>query len=146
MSTELATLRQRIAALQAEHLELTTAGPGREALAGQADALVDQLAEDGRRRLLAGLQTTPMNPFRLAGLGTAVDARPLLVGLLGPAAVKKALRAILEEVPPGLTSLERSGRLVSVQNELLALERQEEALVRTLEDRGQPVQASGPSS
>jgi hypothetical protein len=139
MSTDLSALREHIAALQAEHLELSTAGPGREALTPMMEDLVDQLAADGRRRLLASLQSSPMNPFRLAGLGNATDAGPLLVGLLGATSVKKALRGILEDLPAGLPLQQRECRLAELNNALLDLERQEEAMVREMEAQGLPV-------
>jgi hypothetical protein len=138
-------IRGLISAIQAQRRELEAAGPSRDELIREADALVDHLEAEGRRRLLASLQTQPANPFRVAGLGNGVDIGPLLVGLLG-ATVKEALRALLMELPEGLPPMEKAERLLTLHNEQLALEKREEALVRELEAAGQPVQRRADAS
>jgi len=149
--TELENVRQKLAELQAERAKVEGAGLHREALLQRLDSLVDYLAEQGRTVLAHALAQAaadrPFNPFRLAGNGAvtgrtaqvSTDAGPLLVALLGPAAVKQALSAACETIPPGLSPKERAAALAALQAELDRLESEEEALVVGMEARGQSV-------
>lgn len=150
--TDLETLRRRIAALQAQHAALMRAGLSREALHQRLDRFVDGLAERGRealeRAVAIAAADQPINPFRLTGNGAAtgravqvhIDAGPLLVALLGSAAIKKALHAASAGAPVGLAPSARAAQLAELQGELDSAEREEERIICSLEAQGHLVQ------
>lgn len=118
-------LRDQIRALQAERHTLVAQAPGRAALQARANALVDHLVETGGRRMLAGLLSAPMTPFK-----APADQLPaLLVTLLGADQVKAAFARLLKDVAEALPEPKRRARLAEVDADLDRQERDEESMI-----------------
>lgn len=68
-----------------------------------------------------------------------IDLLPVMVRLLGAAAVRKALTAGVDAIPEGLPSDARAERLAAVTAELVDLQTKEENLIREAADAGQDI-------
>lgn len=100
--------------------------------------VVDTAAADNMltlKRLAAG-QTASLLTVNVSAMTphgpvyVAVDLLPVMVRLLGAAAVRKALLAGIDDLPEGLTPAERTKRLAALDDELDTLQTQEENLIR----------------
>ncbi len=64
---------------------------------------------------------------------------PLLISVLGKAAIKKTLSALVDELPDGLEPVAKAKRLAAIEAELLRLEIEEEEFIVELEQAGETI-------
>lgn len=109
--------------------------------------VVDTAAADNMltlKRLATG-QTTSLLTVNVSAMAphgpvhVAIDLLPVMVRLLGAAAVRKALLAGIDDLPEGLTPAERAKRLAGLDDELDTLQTQEERLIREAALDGQDI-------
>lgn len=152
---EVAALRERITALQAERRTIELQARTRGAVRAEIERTVTDWQERGAAALTREVQRAALGatPDLLAvhGAGSAaggvahvrLDLGPLLVSVLGAAAMRKALFATLEQVPEGLDAAARAARLVEIDAELDRLEAQEEQAIEMSELDGDPIERRG---
>ena len=69
----------------------------------------------------------------------SLDMGPLLISVLGKAAIKKTLSALVAELPDGLEPVAKAKRLAAIEAELLRLETEEEEIIVELEQAGETI-------
>jgi hypothetical protein len=69
----------------------------------------------------------------------SLDMGPLLISVLGKAAIKKTLSALVDELPDGLEPVAKAKRLAAIEAELLRLEIEEEEFIVELEQAGETI-------
>jgi hypothetical protein len=69
----------------------------------------------------------------------SLDMGPLLISVLGKAAIKKTLSALVDELPDGLEPVAKAKRLAAIEAELLRLETEEEEIIVELEQAGETI-------
>ena len=67
------------------------------------------------------------------------NRRALLISVLGKAAIKKTLSALVDELPDGLEPVAKAKRLAAIEAELLRLEIEEEEFIVELEQAGETI-------
>lgn len=148
---EVEALRARIAALQPERQTLVLQARTRAEVRAEIERTVAHWQERGAAALTRELQRAALGaaPDLLTADGTGpaaggvahvrLDLGPLLVAVLGPAAVRKALVGALDAVPEGMPAEARAARLAEIDAELGQLEAEEERLVEMSELDGDPI-------
>lgn len=148
---EVAALRERISALQAERQTLVFQARTRAEVRAEIEATVAHWQTIGAASLTRELQRAALGaaPDLLTAHGTGpaaggvahvrLDLGPLLTAVLGPAAVRKALLATLDAVPEGMPAEARAARLAAIDADLEKLERDEERLVEMSQLDGDPI-------
>lgn len=136
-------LRKQIAALQAEHLELSSQKFSRPEVSATLDSMIANWSKAGLQSMVRDLTRAangePVAPLTLraaapvaAAPGVAqvnLNLGPLLVAMLGAEAVKAALAGALGTLPEGMPRAARLDRLSAIAAELDRLEADEEALI-----------------
>lgn len=140
---EIKNLRERIAARQSEHRELTEQVRSRAEVGEYVGRVVTRL-EDGAtlatRRALQALAYgyAPLmeaNVVEGAGIVPSVaELGEMLTLMVGAEHVKSALLKHLDSVPEGLPAAQRAARLAQITAELEELEAREEDLICQAED------------
>ena len=148
---EIEALRARIAALQAERRTIALQARARAEVRAEIERTVAHWSLLGAATLTREVQRAALGaaPELLTahGAGPAaggvanmrLDLGPLLVSVLGAAAVRKALLATLDAVPEGLDAEARAARLAEIDADLDRLEAEEEKLVEMSELDGDPI-------
>jgi hypothetical protein len=142
--TQIEVLRKQIAALQAEHLELSSQKRSGAEVGAMVDGMIAGWSAAGLqalgRDLARAANGEPVDPLTLRSAAPVAAAPPgvaqislnlgpLLVAMLGPDAVKAAFAGVLATLPPGTDRAERLKRLEAIGAELDALERDEETMI-----------------
>jgi hypothetical protein len=144
INTEVSEKRARIEALKAERREIWAQARSRDEV---QQCVHDQVvrweaeAQIQLRRDLRNLAAGHRNVKLLDGdvvAGEVALARTLVL-LLGADEVQRVLLRCLEDVPLGLDNAARNQRLFEIDDELTALETEEEALIEQSEELGTPV-------
>lgn len=136
--TEITTLREQIAALKSEQATIIAQPVSRDAVAQSVRDGVQDAAPQSEQQSLATLQrlaTGQPAPLLTVKAMTphgpaTIDLLPVMIRMLGTAAVTKALLRGLDDVPDGLAPEALAKRLATIVAELRALEVGEETLIR----------------
>jgi BMFP domain-containing protein YqiC len=123
--TELDTIRHRIAELKVEARAIADAPVPLEEAVADLDACLDHMA--GHRQFNVGMHLYPSDPIAWPKLDVAelfVTLRPMI-----RAARLDAIQRELSTRLPGLPRQERDARLNEIDQQLLTLERAEEAMI-----------------
>lgn len=140
--TELATLRATIATAHTERVALADARRNRTELAAAIDTWAAGVAADMTRdinyHLARAAAGDTINPLEVrVGVGQSVNLAPLLVQLLGPAAVATAIKARINEAVPDLPDTPaRLARLAVLDETMHKASVAEEELIQELEGLG----------
>jgi hypothetical protein len=149
--SEVFSLRERIATLQAERRSIIANPRCRAEVELQIHELVDHLHARGTETIANELQRSAAggiaNPFQVNGTSIVVagvapvtlDVGSLLVALIGKDAVRKVLLAPLAKMPLGMAQKDRAARLAEITAELDKLEAEEERLIVDSEMFGEPI-------
>lgn len=146
-------LRERIAALQTERASINALRRSREQVQATVDRWLSTAEAQGKAalqlavdRVQAGQALAPCQVHGNAAVyqspGAApfsIDLGPLLVALVGKAAIQKRLATLVDDLPDGLAPTAREQRLTAIDAELLRLETEEEARIVEMEQAGEPV-------
>jgi hypothetical protein len=144
MNEAINALRSQIAE-RAKRLEALQGAPqSRADMALRVDDYAARAHAQGTAELRHELQRRSVQSLPLdgitvveAGAGSRrVDLGPMLAAVLGPKQFAKALVSLLGDVPEGLDAAERAKRITELEAEILALCRDEEREIRTLEAMG----------
>lgn len=148
---EIEPLRARIAVLQAERRTIALQARTRADVRAEIERTVAHWHQRGAAVLVREVQRAALGaaPDLLTAHGTGpaaggianvrLDLGPLLVSVMGAAAVRKALLATLDAVPEGLGAEARAARLAEIDADLDRLEAEEEKLVEMSELDGDPI-------
>ncbi len=138
---EVADLRERIGALQAEVAAQQLAPLSEKEVHARIDELIAAHAEHGQGRLILGHLIHPGAvpaiswPLDHAGARIEPSAFDLLC-TLDPEYMRGRLRALAAQATRGPAADARAKRLSKLHSDLLALEREEEALITELWEAG----------
>lgn len=146
-------LRQRIAELQAERAAIHRQRRSRDEVKSAVDAWLSSAEQQGREslhlaleRAMVGQSFTPCHVHGNAAVfdshcaaPLSLDLGPLLVMILGKAAVKKSVSLFIDGLPEGLDPATRARRLAEIERDLYQLETEEEGRVVELENAGEPI-------
>lgn len=149
---ELIELRARIEDAQARRAALAASAGTHADVKARVRRMLDDYEATGQKkidvaleRIAAGKAGAPMQVHG-AGIGApgqattlSLDLGGLLVAFLGREAVEQVLTQRIAWLSPGMTASERAGQLQAIDEELLALETAEEALIVELEAAGETV-------
>ncbi len=142
---ELAQLRARIQALQAERTDLEAQRRSRAEVAAMVDAMTNIWHAQGLAQLErdVGLAAAgePVDFLTIKGVSpvtaapgvaqVSLQVGPLLVALMGRDAVKSAFAAAIEGIPSGMPAAARVERLRAIAAQLDDLELQEERIIES---------------
>ena len=146
-------LRRQISDRQAERLAIQRQRCSREQVKAILDSWLANAEEQGRAalqlavdRAMDGQAFAPLyaqgNAAVFQSPGAApfsLDMGPLLISVLGKAAIKKTLSALVDELPDGLEPVAKAKRLAAIEAELLRLEIEEEEFIVELEQAGETI-------
>jgi Flp pilus assembly protein TadB len=146
-------LRERISELQSERASINALRRSREQVQATVDRWLSTAEAQGKAalqlavdRAQAGQALAPCQVHGNAAVyqspGAApfsIDLGPLLVALVGKAAIHKRLSTLVDDLPDGLAPTAREQRLTAIDAELLRLETEEEARIVEMEQAGEPV-------
>jgi hypothetical protein len=150
---QVVALRETIATRQRERQALLKQSRSRTEVVAVVDQLVQhwdaegcsalatellRVAEGGPPEFLTvkGIAVVPSAP---CAASFAIDLSPILVSVLGAAAVRAAILDAIEQVPTGLPASERRTRVREIDAELDQLEGDEERLIEESEAAGRPI-------
>jgi len=147
---QLNELRQQIHELQSERLTIIRQRCSREQVKAMLDSWLATAEKQGHAapqlavdRAMAGQAFAPLyahgNAAVIQSPGAAafsLELGPLLISILGKAAIKKSLLPLVEQLPDGLAPEAKAQRQAAIDAELLRLETEEEARIVELEQAG----------
>jgi len=138
---DLATLRESIAAMQAERDALASAGPSRAETVAAVDAWAAQAAAQAASKLNYAVKSSDITAALevRARPDGVVQLGPLLAALMGPEVLAAALRRFIDDIPQGLPLADRRARIAELDAQILEAEMSEERAVEALEALGETV-------
>jgi hypothetical protein len=142
LSTVIANIRGRIAAIRTERIRILQAPPPKADIKLKAREYCEALIEKGRPRIIANHEEAPFAvkfESMVAGAWTAQQDIAAAMCWLDPAAFAKRLNSEIDAMPQNEFSLshrERMQRLRLAEQDLFELERSEELLILQGEEDG----------
>ncbi|MET4629438.1 hypothetical protein ABIB83_006477 [Bradyrhizobium sp. I1.8.5] len=137
-------VRKQIKALAAERMRVLQSGVPAADLKEQASAYVQTQRENGRPKLVFGHTITFQAQFNalVDGAWTTKQDIGAALAWLDPVAFEKRLHEDIDRLPQptlAMSSQDRAAKLLALEAELLACEREEEALIEWSEEQGAAV-------
>jgi len=137
-------VRAQIKALAAERVRVLQSGLPAADLKEQASAYVQTQRENGRPKLVFGHTIAFQAQFNalVDGAWTTKQDIGAALAWLDPLAFEKRLHEEIDRLPQptlAMPSKDRAAKLLALEQELLACEREEEALIELSEEQGTPV-------